>query len=78
MLLVVDVGNSETTLGLCDGERVVEHWRVTTDAARTPDEVFLLLRSLILSADLVPAAVTGLMAPARMNGVVMQAWLARA
>lgn len=59
MLLVVDVGNSETTLGLCDGERVVEHWRVTTDAARTPDEVFLLLRNLILSAELVPAAVTG-------------------
>lgn len=59
MLLVVDVGNSETTLGLCDGERVVEHWRVTTDAARTPDEVFLLLRSLITAADLVPAAVTG-------------------
>lgn len=59
MLLVIDVGNSETTLGLCDEERVVEHWRVTTEAARTPDEVFLLLRSLILAADLVPAAVTG-------------------
>jgi type III pantothenate kinase len=59
MLLVVDVGNTETTLGLCDEDRVVEHWRVTTDTARTPDEVFLLLRSLILSADLVPAAVTG-------------------
>lgn len=59
MLLVIDVGNSETTMGLCDEERVVEHWRVTTEAARTPDEVFLLLRSLILSADLVPAAVTG-------------------
>jgi type III pantothenate kinase len=58
MLLVVDVGNTETTLGLCDEDRVVEHWRVTTDAARTPDEVFLLLRHLILSADLVPAAVT--------------------
>ena len=27
MLLVADVGNTETTLGLCDGEAVVAHWR---------------------------------------------------
>jgi type III pantothenate kinase len=59
MLLVVDVGNTETTLGLCEGERVTQHWRVTTDAARTPDEVFLLLRSLLAAADLPTNAVTG-------------------
>lgn len=59
MLLVIDVGNTETTLGLCDGEIVTDHWRVTTDAARTPDEVFLLLRSLLAAADLPMDAAKG-------------------
>lgn len=53
MLLVADVGNTETTLGLCDGEVVTDHWRITTDAQRTPDEVLLVLRGL-LRANQVP------------------------
>lgn len=52
MLLVVDVGNTETTLGVTQGEKIVAHWRVTTEAARTPDEYFILLRSLLATADL--------------------------
>ena len=40
MILAFDVGNSETTIGLCNGLKVKERWRVTTDASRTPDEVF--------------------------------------
>lgn len=59
MLLVADVGNTETTLGLCDGEVVTDHWRVTTDAARTPDEVFLLLRSLLAAANVSMDAAKG-------------------
>ena len=58
MILVIDAGNSETTVGLCDGLQVVERWRLTTDASRTPDEVFLVLRALL--ADLpTPALLTG-------------------
>ena len=53
MLLVADVGNTETTLGLCQGEVVTDHWRITSDAQRTPDEVFLMLRGL-LTANNVP------------------------
>jgi type III pantothenate kinase len=53
MLLVADVGNTETTLGLCQGEVVTDHWRITTDAQRTPDEVLLVLRGL-LKANNVP------------------------
>ncbi|MBP7550544.1 MAG: type III pantothenate kinase [Gemmatimonadaceae bacterium] len=53
MLLVADVGNTETTLGLCHGEVVTDHWRITTDAQRTPDEVLLVLRGL-LKANNVP------------------------
>ncbi len=42
MILVFDVGNTETTIGLFDGEALCGHWRVTTDVARTPDEIELL------------------------------------
>jgi type III pantothenate kinase len=59
MLLVVDVGNTETTLGVTQGEQVVAHWRVTTESARTPDEYFILLRSLLASSDLSAAKLRG-------------------
>jgi type III pantothenate kinase len=49
MILVIDAGNSETTVGLCDGLKVTERWRLTTDASRTPDEVYLVLRGLMES-----------------------------
>ena len=47
MILVFDVGNTETTIGLFDGETLRGHWRVMTDVARTPDEIALLIRALI-------------------------------
>ncbi len=47
MLLVCDVGNTETTIGLADGDRIVAHWRVITSASRTPHEFALLLRALL-------------------------------
>lgn len=50
MLLVADVGNTETTLGLADGGSIAAHWRVTTEVARTPDEVHLLLHGLLAAA----------------------------
>ena len=52
MLLAVDVGNTQTALGLYDGERLAEHWRLATEAHRTGDELgalygrFLDLESL--------------------------------
>lgn len=59
MILAFDVGNSETTIGLCDGRKVRERWRVTTDGNRTPDEVYLLLVALLDSANVKRATVTG-------------------
>ena len=46
MILAFDIGNSETTAALFDGDRVGPHWRLTTNIPRTPDEYVLLLRSL--------------------------------
>lgn len=48
MLLVGDIGNSETILGLRQSDGSIAHrWRIRSDVDRTPDEVGVLLRSLI-------------------------------
>ncbi|WP_424213100.1 type III pantothenate kinase [Streptomyces sp. BI20] len=47
MLLTIVVGNSHTVLGLFDGEELVEHWRVSTDARRTADELAVLFQGLM-------------------------------
>jgi type III pantothenate kinase len=39
VLLAVDVGNTQTVLGLYDGERLAEHWRLATEPHRTGDEL---------------------------------------
>jgi type III pantothenate kinase len=47
MQLVVDVGNTETVLGLMDGSALRSHWRLSTGVPRTEDEYRHLLRSLL-------------------------------
>ena len=52
MLLVIDVGNSNTVLGLYNDDRLVCDWRVTTDKARTVDEYAMLIHELFRLSDL--------------------------
>lgn len=59
MILTFDVGNTETTAALFDGDAIVDHWRITTHIPRTPDEFALLLRSLLYAGGLQPEVVTG-------------------
>lgn len=47
MLLTIDVGNTHTVLGLFEGEEVIEHWRLATDARRTADEIAVVLQGLL-------------------------------
>ncbi len=47
MLLTIDVGNTQTVLGLFDGEQLVEHWRLATEPRRTADELALLVNGLL-------------------------------
>ncbi|UCC73653.1 MAG: type III pantothenate kinase [Gemmatimonadota bacterium] len=47
LLLTVDVGNTETVLGLFRGRELVRHWRVSTDVRKTPDEMAHLLGHLL-------------------------------
>ena len=43
MLLALDVGNTEITIGVFDGDKLVQHWRAATVAERSADEHALLL-----------------------------------
>src|SRR5688500_7087680 len=47
MLLVVDVGNTQTHLGTFEGTELVEHWRFATVRSSTADELGAALRSLL-------------------------------
>ncbi|MGA9596478.1 MAG: type III pantothenate kinase [Acidimicrobiia bacterium] len=47
MLLTIDIGNTQTALGLMRGEEVVGHWRLTTRAEQTRDEVLISLRAVL-------------------------------
>ena len=59
MLLAVDVGNTQTVFGLWEGERLVEHWRVATEAERTGDEIGALVARLLELRELGFDEVTG-------------------
>lgn len=79
-MLAIDVGNTETTMGLFDGPTLRAHWRLVTDASRTPDEMGLQLRALLGSVPggpTVHAVVIGSVVPA-MTGTLAEAgerWL---
>jgi len=47
MLLAIDVGNTQTAIGLWRGSTLIEHWRISTNAERTADEYRLLLTALL-------------------------------
>jgi type III pantothenate kinase len=47
VLLTIDVGNTQTVLGLFDGDELVEHWRIATDARRTADELAIVIQGLL-------------------------------
>nr|HEX4312453.1 type III pantothenate kinase [Kofleriaceae bacterium] len=46
-LLAVDVGNTNTVLGVFDGDQLAAHWRIETIAERTPDEYAVLVKTLL-------------------------------
>lgn len=59
MILVFDIGNTETSIGVFDGDTLHSHWRLTTAVERTPDELGLLLHDLLRAANLEHAQLTG-------------------
>jgi type III pantothenate kinase len=59
MIAVFDVGNSEITIGIFDGQVLISHWRLTTAAPRTADELAILIRSITGDATGASAGITG-------------------
>ncbi|HET8583671.1 MAG TPA: type III pantothenate kinase [Jatrophihabitans sp.] len=47
MLLAIDVGNTNTVMGVFDGEKLDRSWRIKTDARNTADELALTYRGLL-------------------------------
>jgi len=46
MLLAIDIGNTNTVLGLFEGDKLVHDWRIRTEVDMTIDEYAITLRSL--------------------------------
>ena len=59
MLLTIDLGNTNLTIGLYLGEALAAHWRLATDHARMPDEYGLQLLGLLNAAGKAPSDLDG-------------------
>ncbi|HEX6349676.1 MAG TPA: type III pantothenate kinase [Candidatus Dormibacteraeota bacterium] len=59
MLLAIDVGNTNVTLALYEGEQLAASWRLATHPERTADEIGLELLQLLRLRGLEPSRVEG-------------------
>jgi len=59
MLLTIDVGNSNTVLGVFRGDQLIANWRLTTARQQTIDEYGVLTRNLLGYAGIAPAGIGG-------------------
>lgn len=66
MFLAVDVGNTQTVIGILAGHRVLQQWRLSSGRERTRDEFAILLRGLLAPT----AYATGDFEGAAMSSVV--------
>ncbi|MDO9508013.1 MAG: type III pantothenate kinase [Thermovirgaceae bacterium] len=58
MLLVIDIGNTNTVLGIFDGEKLLMHWRLIS-GKHTADELGIYMLNLISLAGITPKEITG-------------------
>jgi type III pantothenate kinase len=59
MLLVADIGNTNITLGLFAQENLRAQWRLSSGVARTDDEIWILMKTLLESEGFALGQVTG-------------------
>lgn len=59
MILTLDIGNTNTVLGLYKGNELITHWRISTDKTKTPDEYGMLLKNLFESGGIKAEKVNG-------------------
>ncbi|CAB5094456.1 Pantothenate kinase type III, CoaX-like (EC [Olavius algarvensis associated proteobacterium Delta 3] len=58
MLLVIDIGNTNTVMGIYDGSSLLKDWRVRTERNTTEDEFNVLVSSLFTAGGIRPAGIT--------------------
>ncbi len=72
-LLVIDIGNTNTTLGVFEKEKLLAQWRLTTNRAQTADEYGILIRNLFsldgVRADEISGVMVASVVPP-LNGVI--------
>ncbi|MFO8036759.1 MAG: type III pantothenate kinase [Anaerolineales bacterium] len=59
MLLTIDVGNTNISMGIYEGKELGPRWRVSTDHDRMPDEYGLQILGLLEHDGLIPEDLTG-------------------
>lgn len=60
MLLTIDIGNTNLTIGLYEADTLAHHWRLATDHSRMPDEYGLQLLGLLTHAERNPTHLSGI------------------
>lgn len=60
MLLVIDVGNTNTVVGAYDGNKLISNWRLSTERNRTIDEYGILFRNLFSLAGMDSEKIEGI------------------
>jgi type III pantothenate kinase len=59
LMMGIDIGNTNTVIGLFDGKKLVRHWRMRTEDDKTADEYGLLLWSMFQAAGMPEPRVSG-------------------
>ena len=59
MLLAVDIGNTQSHMGLFEGDELVQHWRFATRVDATADELAVGVSTLLALRGLEPGTVDG-------------------
>jgi len=60
MLLAIDVGNTNLTIGLYEADKLAHHWRLATDHNRMPDEYGLQILGLLAHVGRTPVDLNGI------------------
>ncbi len=76
MLMTIDIGNTNISLGVYQGEKLGPRWRVSTDHQRMPDEYGLQIDGLLNHGGLLPGDITAVCLASvvpQLTGVFLQA-----
>jgi type III pantothenate kinase len=60
MILVIDVGNTHTVIGVYKEEKLLFHWRISTNIEKTEDEYGILVKNLLANSELSLTDITGI------------------